>query len=540
MSDRQRGNLQDVVREMKNKISQSTTLFQLLVLLEHYVKILEERGCTGECVEKTIKDVDEIAKGLKRLSSCRLDLVDRVIKRDPRLTTINKYMRILIELIQQECGPQTYQSTIAPQEPGGVKVFDSRIKTPSSGQKTIGRYEIIRVLGEGGMGIVWLAKDPKESRLVAIKAPKITGVQLKDEINVKRIMIEAEILRNLDHPNIVKFIDYFVESQIPYLVMEYVEGDHLERKADLVASDEKSLIEFTRKITEAVDHMHGRNVVHRDLKPKNVYVVPGSPWDVKVLDFGTAKYFHSQLEQGDAIFSPGGYTAPEQLKFMYSPQSDIWSLGAILFYLITRQHPIVAMPEYPSLKEPPKVGDFLRNKDINPRWAKVLMKAMDPDPVKRYLRATDIYKDIVGEKALTERSTKPKILVLGVEIPVEVERVVIGRLTQSPQAIGARQQGRVATLIEGNNMYIYIDDQNAYLSRLHAEIVHMNNAWYLRDLGSLNKTAIMEAGEWKLVYASHRIPSRFVKLEKRSMISLGYDEKLGPYLVLTFIEATEE
>lgn len=537
----QNDSLKNIILEMKNKISGSITLFQLLILLDYYLKKLEEHGCSEECIEKNIKEVEEVTRELKRLSSCRLDLLDRVIKRDPRLTTINKHLRLIIELLQRECGQQTYFSSVIAQEAQETRAIEyEKVKPMIERKNVVGKYEILKVLGEGGMGIVWLARDLSESRLVAIKAPKITGVPLRDEINIKRVIIEATILRNLDHPNIVKFIDYFVEAQKPYLVMEYVEGDHLEKYADLVSGDEKNLIVFAKKLTDAVDHMHERNVVHRDIKPKNIYVTPTTPWNIKLLDFGTAKYFHSQLERGEAIFSPGGYTAPEQLKFMYSPQSDIWSIGAVLFYLITRQNPIVAMPDYPSLQAPPRVEDVLKNRDIDPKWIKVLKKAMDPDPVKRYLKASDMVKDLLGEKDLAERTVKPKLIVFGVEIPIEVERVVIGRLTQQIQSTTSERRGKVAIMVEGNNMYVYIEDENAYLSRLHAEIVYVDRAWYLRDLGSLNKTAILENGEWKLVYSAYKIPSKFVKLQKRSMISLGYDDKLGPYLVMTFIEGTEE
>ncbi|MEM4570707.1 MAG: serine/threonine-protein kinase, partial [Desulfurococcaceae archaeon] len=324
----QNDSLKNIVLEMKNKISGSTTLFQLLILLDYYLKKLEEHGCSEDCIERNIREVEEVARELKRLSSCRLDLLDRVIKRDPRLTTINKHLRLIIELLQRECGQQTYFSSVIAQEAQETKAIEyEKVKPMIERKNVVGKYEILKVLGEGGMGIVWLARDLSESKIVAIKAPKITGTPLRDEINIKRVIIEATILRNLDHPNIVKFIDYFVEGQKPYLVMEYVEGDHLEKYADLVSGDEKSLIEFAKKLTDAVDHMHERNVVHRDIKPKNIYVTPTTPWDIKLLDFGTAKYFHSQLERGEAIFSPGGYTAPEQLKFMYSPQSDIWSIG---------------------------------------------------------------------------------------------------------------------------------------------------------------------------------------------------------------------
>lgn len=539
MSGGDRIAMEEVVSEINEKISQSTSLFQVLVLLEYYLKKLEEGGCSGSCLESVIKRADAIAKSLKRLSSCRLDLVDRVIKKDPRTVTVAKYMRVVIELLQQECGQQTYpSSTVVQEAQGTLPVRQPEAPATVKHENRLGKYEIVKLLGEGGMGVVWLARDASGSGLVAIKGPKTYGEPIRDELNIKRIMVEAEVLKNLDHPSIVKFVDFFIEAQKPYLVMEYVEGEHLEKRGPTMSIDEKRLIDFVKRVSEAVDHMHDRNVVHRDLKPKNIYISSTEPWGIKILDFGTAKFFHSQLEQGEAIFSPGGYTPPEQLKFMYSPQSDIWSLGGVLFYLLTKQHPIVAMPDYPAVKEPPRVENYV--KDVDPRWVKAIKKAMDPDPVRRYLRASDLLKELIGEKDLSERTVKPKLIVLGVEIPIEVERVVIGRLSQVVTSTAEKVHEKIVTMTEGNNLYVYIQDQNAYISRLHAELVYKNGAWYLRDLGSLNKTAVLVGGEWKAVYNSYRVPSNLVELGRRSMISLGYDDRLGPYLVITFLSGTEE
>lgn len=524
-------NVEDFLIELKDKISQCSSLPQLLLILDHYLKKIEDFGCSNVCLENTIKKIDIIAKSLARLCSCRFDLVDRIVKKDPRLTTIDKNMRIIIELLQQECGQQT---SIGSQE---IEPIQTIMQSQVAGTKNIGKYEVIKLLGEGGMGIVWLAKDPIRSNLVAIKEPKISGNIVKDEINIKKIAVEAEVLKNLDHPNIVKFIDFFVELGKPYLVMEYVEGMDIEKRMNEMSISEKDAINIIRKVSNAVDHMHERNVVHRDLKPKNIYSLHSDPYDVKILDFGTAKFFHSQLEKGEAIFSPGGYTPPEQLKFMYSPQGDIWSLGGLLFYLLTKQHPVVVMPDYPNVKEPPRVEKIL--KDVDPHIIRAIKKAMDPDPVKRYIKASDFIKEILGEKDLVERSTKPKLLILGMEIPIDTRRVVIGRLHHEMEESLEKESKKVITFIEKDNLYIYVHDPRSYISRLHVEIVYRDGYWYLRDLGSLNKTAVLEEGKWRIVHASYKVPSRHVRLANRSLISLGYDDKLGPYLVITFISGVE-
>ena len=98
---------------------------------------------------------------------------------------------------------------------------------------------------------------------------------------------------------------------------------------------------------------------------------------------------------------------------------------------------------------------------------------------------------------------------------------------------------KVLTITEGGNLYVYIVDEKSYISRLHAELIRRGDGWYIRDLGSLNKTAGLEGGEWRIIHSQYKTPSPPHKLGERALISLGYDEKLGPYLVLTFISAQQ-
>jgi serine/threonine protein kinase len=471
-----------------------------------------------------------------KLASCRVDLIEKALRKDPRIKKLTGYTHVIMEIFQKECDVQTTSSI-------PIITIEKPVETVHRMHTTLlgNKYELQRIIGEGGMGIIWLARDTEANRIVAIKSPKITGNPVKDDLNIKKIMIEAEVLKNIDHPYIVKYFDFFIELQRPYLVMEYVDGEHLEKriKNPSEAFSEEEAIEFIIKLADAVEYIHSKNIVHRDLRPKNVFIVTGKESKIKVIDFGTAKYYHSQIEYGEGIFSPGGYTAPEQIRFMYSPQSDIWSLGGILFYILTGRHPIEVLPGYPHVIQPPLLEMIPRFKDFDPRIANAIRKAMDPDPAKRYLRATDMIKDLTGQKDLSEATVKPKLIILGREIEIEAERVVIGRLTPSIAETAAKPIDKVLTIVEGNSLYIYIADEKSYISRLHAELIRKENEWYIRDLGSLNKTAILEGGEWRIVYNQYKVPSILHKLDKRTLISLGYDVKLGPYLVITFISAQQ-
>jgi len=529
--------LDDIKKNIEIDIEKSISLFQLLLILEQYVESLENKGISSNEIEKLIKNISSLPRIFVKLTSCRVDLLERALRKDPRIKKLVNYTHVIMEIFQKECGVQTTTSIPLITIEKTIEV----IPKPSS--TLLGnKYELQKIIGEGGMGIVWLAKDTVSNKIVAIKTPKLTGDPIKDDLNIKKITIEAEVLKNLDHPYIVKYFDFFIELQKPYLVIEYVDGEHLERKIKNSSEvfSEKEAFEFIKRLAEAVEHMHGKNIVHRDLKPKNIFLLTGKDSEIKVIDFGTAKYYHSQIEYGEGIFSPGGYTAPEQVRFMYSPQSDIWSLGGILFFALTGTHPIEVLPGYPHVTSPPLLEKIPRFKDLDPIIIKVIRKAMDPDPIKRYLRAIDMIKDLTGQKDLSELTAKPKLIILGKEIEIETERVVIGRLTRSITETASKTlDDKILTLIEQNNLFIYIADEKSYISRLHAELIKKGNEWYIRDLGSLNKTAVLESGEWKIVYNQHKVPSAPHKLSERALISLGYDMKLGPYLVLTFISSQQ-
>jgi serine/threonine protein kinase len=523
-----------VIELLEKEVKDSISIFHLLIILESWLSKLEE-NLTPQEIEAVLTSSQVLAQQLQRLSFCKVDVHLKAITKDPRLIKLRNYLNVLTSILQKACGIQTTQASITSAE---VMLPTTLYTTISykTGDLLRGRYMLIAIVGEGGMGVVWQAKDISQGVDVAIKIPRITGNPVKDEVNVRKINIEAEVLKNLNHPNIVRFIDFFVENNVPHLVMEYVRGLSLESliKPDSVL-DEKESKEFFKRLADAVDHIHSGNVVHRDLKPKNIVVV-STVENIKVLDFGTAKFFHSQLEFGEGIYSPGGYTAPEQLKFMYSPQSDIWSLGGILFYILTGLHPITVLPGYPNVSTPPQLERVPRLKDLDPRFAKVIRKAMDPDPVNRYLRASDMIKDLLGEKNLSENTKKPKIIVLGKEIEVDTDRIVIGRLTEDiRESLDISIEDDVAVIVEEDNTYIYINDRNAYISRQHAEIFKQRKRWYLRDLGSLNKTAVLINGQWVVVYKAYKQPSQPLEIGTRAIIAIGYNEKYGPYITIMFI-----
>ncbi|MBI4863458.1 MAG: serine/threonine-protein kinase PknK [Candidatus Riflebacteria bacterium] len=197
------------------------------------------------------------------------------------------------------------------------------------------RFEIVRVLGKGGMGIVYLARDRRLGREVAVKL-----VLHLDRYLIRRFEREARLLASLEHEHIVRLYDFGVTDGTPYLVMEYVRGKPLSAR---LASGRPTLLEAVRialDVLEAVDHAHAREIVHRDLKPGNVFLDESGK--AKVADFGLARApRHDQGPQEDetqqgAILGTVGYMAPEQAQGeRVGPAADVYSVGVILHEMLT-------------------------------------------------------------------------------------------------------------------------------------------------------------------------------------------------------------
>jgi len=233
-------------------------------------------------------------------------------------------------------------------------LFDSLVQadqsdfegTPTSkdlvGRK-VGSFEIVEMIGRGGMGIVYLARDTKLNRSVAIKS---MPVQLAEDSTARmRFRREAQLLASLNHPNIAVIHEIIEEEKSGYLILEYVPGQTL---AELIAREPLKLEEaltIGRQIAEAVSAAHEKGVVHRDLKPGNIKLTPDGR--VKVLDFGLAKAYVSKAKSGEITETQPGrvvgtpaYMSPEQaLGKDTDYRTDIWSFGCIMYQMLTAQLP---------------------------------------------------------------------------------------------------------------------------------------------------------------------------------------------------------
>jgi serine/threonine protein kinase len=212
--------------------------------------------------------------------------------------------------------------------------------------QTVGPYTLISQIGQGGMGSVWLAErnDGRFERKVAVKFIHIAQMGKGGEARFKR---EGSILGRLAHPHIAELVDAGVSSGgQPYLVLEFVEGEHIDRHCDQQSLGVEARIRLFLDVLGAVAHAHSNLIVHRDLKPSNVLV--SKDGQVKLLDFGIAKLLEGEGEDGSptVLTVEGGramtpeYAAPEQVTGApVTTATDVYALGVLLYVLLTGQHP---------------------------------------------------------------------------------------------------------------------------------------------------------------------------------------------------------
>jgi outer membrane protein assembly factor BamB/predicted Ser/Thr protein kinase len=251
------------------------------------------------------------------------------------------------------------------------------------------RYEILKVLGLGGMGAVYQARDLRftgVARLCAVKEMTSTT----PDPHVRRLAIqnferEANILASLNHPAIPKIFDYFSEGIRSYLVLEYIDGEDLEA---LMGDSEQLLpvdqvIDWAIQICDVLSYLHNQEppIVFRDMKPSNIMLRP--PNHIVLIDFGIARVF--EAGQKGTMIGTEGYSPPEQYRGIANPTGDIYALGATLHHLLTRRDPRLE-PPFTFQEEPPRLLNPAVSEELNA----VIMKALEYEPEKRFADANEM------------------------------------------------------------------------------------------------------------------------------------------------------
>lgn len=270
-----------------------------------------------------------------------------------------------------------------------------------------GDYELLDVLARGGMGVIYRARQPGLSRVVALKM--IAAAELAAADEVRRFRLEAELIARLDHPNIVPVHGVGEHEGMPFFVMKLAAGGSLaQHLTDGPARSPRDCAALMVKVARAVHFAHERGVLHRDLKPANILLeTSGEPL---VADFGLARLAQSASLTTAAVGTPA-YMAPEQAYGSESvtTASDVYGLGAILYHLLTGQTPFSGRTALEVLRraeseEPPSPAQ--RNKAVDRDLATVCLKCLEKTPAKRYRSAAALADDLerwLGGEAVAAR-----------------------------------------------------------------------------------------------------------------------------------------
>lgn len=266
----------------------------------------------------------------------------------------------------------------------------------SSGQVINGRYEIIKLIGEGGMANVYLAFDPILKRNVAVKI--LRGDLSNDEKFVKRFKREAISASSLAHPNIVEIYDVGEENGNYFIVMEYVDGVTLKtlikKRGKMILAE---ALDITKQVASGLECAHASYIIHRDIKPQNIMVLDDGL--VKITDFGIAVASNSEsLTQTNSVMGSVHYLPPEQANGTGSTiRSDIYSLGIMMFEMLTGKVPFkgetaveIAIKQ---LKEPLPSLSMYRD-DIPQSVENIILKACAKNPENRYANVTEMLYDL--------------------------------------------------------------------------------------------------------------------------------------------------
>jgi len=347
---------------------------------------------------------DELLEALYGLAT------DYMVKRQPQKAMLvyeyihakNPKFRDIAAKIAQTRHATDTQMMFPSGAPGGAPA-GTLMLGPGMPKTMLGRYEVERELGKGAMGVVYLGRDPKINRVVAIKTMALAQEFEADEVEEvkQRFFREAETAGRLVHPNVVTIYDCGEEHDLAYIAMEFLEGHDLTRytKPDTLLPL-PVVMGIVFKAALALDAAHKQNIVHRDIKPANVMYEP-SKKIVKLTDFGIARITDSSKTKTGMVLGTPSYMSPEQLSGRkVDGRSDLFSLGVMLYQMVTGKLPFqgesMATLMYKIANEPHQ--DIA---ELKPELAKqrpclsaIINKALQKDVTKRYQTGAEMARDI--------------------------------------------------------------------------------------------------------------------------------------------------
>jgi len=379
-------------------------------------------------------------------------------------------------------------------------------------------YAIGSMIAKGGMGTVNLATSSKGSNVI-VKIPLVTG-DANDTLRVEKLKVEATILKDIANDarqnSIVKYLDESIQNNTFHLITEKVDGKTLDEEVGHTPMGEKTALQHISQILRALKYIHGKNVIHRDIKPKNIIVDPNR--GPILIDFGAAKLGWTQMGTGTAtmMYTPG-WSCPHQIRGEITTSCDLYAVGGVLFFMVVGQNPERHMDSQGILKRKP---NQIRT-GISQMVSDLIVKALDPE--HKQITTADDMLSYLRNQVITP-STQPFLIVRGRRVPLKHD-IDIGRAhtmcDASCNAVGYHVPPNIGIAEVG---------QFKFISKHHARIWKDRNGYFwVQDLKSRNGTAISKQGKYRIIP-----PGQKERLDHNTNIAICYNSAKGPYLNVTF------
>ncbi len=354
----------------------------------------------------------------------------------------------------QTADPVPLSSLPSPQANGS----SSGIRDPLVGHVLDGKYEITRVVGHGGMSVVYEANHLLMNRVIALKL--MHSHLIHSEKAVCRFQKEAHAVAKLDHSGVIKIYDFGVASNgSPFIAMEYLHGKPLSETIKVNGRlAEKQAVSIFKSIAEALDHAHANGVIHRDLKPSNIVLSanqdPDAAPKTTVVDFGIAKMTgeegedHLSMTATGEVFGSPLYMSPEQCAGReLDERSDIYSFGCLMYEAVTGKTPFeeksaMALFLHHQKNEAPKFNTLDNRPDVSEELEGIILKCLEKHPLDRYQSMAELAKALqsLGEKESVPQLMRSKRKRAFVMLSIAVLMTVIGLILKDQWQI---VQGRV-------------------------------------------------------------------------------------------------
>jgi len=405
------------------------------------------------------------------------------------------------------------------------------------------KYEILRRIGEGGMSIVYLARNNRMNMQLAVKEIKNDGSK-STEVLLKGLEREANILKDVDHPVIPRIIDIVKHSGTICVVMDFIEGENLADKLKEVERfSQDKVIEWGLELASALEYLHSMNppIIYRDMKPSNVMLKPDG--GVKLIDFGTAKTYDIENNADTTALGTRGYAAPEQFGdaqgrgiYKTDARTDIYNLGATLYHMVTGKNP----------QEPPYEMVPIREVDpmLSTGLEQIILKCTKPNPNERYQSCSELIYALEHYTELDDdykQEHKKKVTMFGTTIALAIVFAIVAIVGKSGMnKINAENYS--AYIESGNEMKTlsnYSGAANKYkeafeLNGEDAEAYTKYIDTYIDAKNDINNPdeLVLEDG---LSVVANRIKNGYGKVDKNNEVlykmGLTYFNEVGDYAV---------